>query len=119
MRHGPLAIAVALLAGLAAARIAGAQCSTNCLLVNDATDTTHGSCDFGGTGTCSLRDALTKSNAIQGWSIQFAIATGHQTINVQSDLPVIITRGTIDGTTQPGYAARRSSRFTGRAAAAR
>src|ERR1700730_5451531 len=83
MRHGPLAIAVALLAGLAAARIAGAQCSTNCLLVNDATDTTHGSCDFGRAGTCSLRDAFTKSNAIQGWSIQFAIATGHQTINVQ------------------------------------
>jgi parallel beta-helix repeat protein len=80
-----------------------ATCSTNCILVNDAGDTTHGSCDFGGVGTCSLRDAATKSNAIQGWSIQFAIGSGKQTITLMSNLPDFITRGTIDGRTQPGY----------------
>ncbi len=104
MRRRFSALAFVFLAGFGLARGARAQCSTNCIRVNDASDTTHGSCDFGGTGTCSLRDALTKSNAIQGWSIQFAIGSGAKTINVLSPLPDIITRGTIDGKTQPGYA---------------
>lgn len=89
---------------LALARAASAVCGGNCLLVNDASDTTHASCDFGGVGTCSLRDAIAKSQAIQGWSIQFAIGAGHQTISPMSNFLDIITRGTIDGTTQPGYA---------------
>jgi len=106
MRRASLvpAIAARLLAALLPAASARAVCSSNCILVNDSSDTTHMSCDFGGAGTCSLRDAITKSNAIQGWSMQFAIGTGPKTINVSTDLPDIITRGTIDGTTQPGYA---------------
>jgi hypothetical protein len=98
-RLGSVAVAL-----LLSTRFASGICGNNCLLVNDASDTIHGSCDFSAIGTCSLRDAITKSNAIQGWSIQFAIGTGHQTINVLSDLPDIITRGTIDGRTQPGFA---------------
>jgi hypothetical protein len=89
---------------LLSARFASAICGNNCLLVNDSSDLTHGSCDFSAIGTCSLRDAITKSNAIQGWSIQFAIGSGHQTISLMSNLPDIITRGTIDGRTQPGFA---------------
>ena len=99
-----LALALVFLGSFGLSSPGRAQCGVNCIRVNDASDTTHGSCDFGGTGTCSLRDALTKSNAIQGWSIQFAIGTGAKTINVLSNLPDIITRGTIDGRTQPGYA---------------
>ena len=104
MRRRWLTLVPALLGLLAAARAGFAQCGVNCIRVNDSSDTTHGSCDFGGTGTCSLRDAITRSNAIQGWSIQFAIGTGARTISLQSNLPAIITRGTIDGRTQPGYA---------------
>ena len=103
MRRRISALAFVLI-GFGLARRARAQCGVNCIRVNDGSDTTHGSCDFGGTGTCSLRDALTKSNAIQGWSIQFAIGTGAKTINVLTPLPAIITRGTIDGKTQPGSA---------------
>src|SRR6185436_14420697 len=99
-----LVLALVFLGALGFVRVSLAQCGVNCIRVNDASDTRHGSCDFGGTGTCSLRDALTKSNAIQGWSIQFAIGSGQKTINVLSNLPDIITRGTIDGRTQPGYA---------------
>ena len=99
--HLSLAISVAL---LAPAHPIAAVCSNNCLLVNDASDTIHASCEISGIGTCSLRDAIIKANAFQGWSMQFAIGSGHQTITLLTNLPDIITRGTIEGTTQPGYA---------------
>jgi hypothetical protein len=104
MRRVLLASPAVLLGVLLPASAALGVCSTNCIRVNDSSDTTHASCDIGGVGTCSLRDAITRSNALQGWSMQFAIGSGLKTINILSNLPDIITRGTIDGTTQPGYA---------------
>jgi hypothetical protein len=89
---------------LGAAPRAFAQCGNSCVLVNDPTDTTHMTCSFGGTGTCSLRDGLTLTQAFSGWSIQFAIGSGPQRISLLTDPPDIITVGTIDGSTQPGFA---------------
>jgi hypothetical protein len=73
------------------------------IVVNDAGDGTNLSC---GTvaGTCTLRDALKLAQGAPGWSIHFAIGSGPQRISIKSNLPDIITRGTLDGRTQPGYA---------------
>lgn len=89
---------------LSAPRVAYSQCDSTCFLVNDASDTTHPTCSSGGTGTCSLRDALTLAQAFSGWSIHFAIGSGEQTIGILGDLPDILHSGTIDGRTQPGFA---------------
>ena len=97
MRNRTWIVALAL---LLLARVASAQCGLSCVLVNDASDTLHPSCSFGGVGTCSLRDALTIGAAP---TVHFAIGSGHQTITLMSDLPDL-AGGTIDGTTQPGYA---------------
>jgi CSLREA domain-containing protein len=102
MRHksditiGRLVVGIGMLLGVGAAL-------AQTFVVNDAGDAINPSCGTVG-GTCSLRDAITKSQGIHGWSIQFAIGNGQQTITIQSNLPDIITRGTLDGTTQPGYA---------------
>jgi len=85
-------------ASLFAARIASAD-----FIVNDASDVDHGGCGIAPL-PCSLRDALKESQGIDGWSIHFAIGTGPQTINLMSNLPDILDRGTMDGRTQPGYA---------------
>ncbi len=81
-----------------------ADCQADCVLVNTASDTINPTCNTSGIGTCSLRDALIIVQGFEGWSIRFAIGTGHQTINLMSNLPDIIKSGTIDGRTQPGFA---------------
>jgi hypothetical protein len=89
------------LAGALAGSFAGAAT----IVVNDATDTLHSSgCAALGTGTCTLRDAITFANANSGADeIHFDIAgTGVQTIVLGSDLPVIAGDLTIDGYTQSG-----------------
>ena len=57
-------------------------------------------------GLGSLRQAILDANAVPGPDmIRFLIATGAQTINLASPLPVITGAVLIDGTTQPGFAA--------------
>ena len=56
------------------------------------------------TGTGSLREAIDDVDANGGAAtIDFAIGTGQQTIDVFSPLPAITAPVIIDGTTQPGY----------------
>ncbi len=89
------------LAGLATARIAGAAT----IVVNDATDALHSvGCAASGTGTCTLRDAITFANVNSGPDeIHFAIlGSGVHTITLDSDLPAIAEDLTIDGYTQSG-----------------
>ncbi len=95
---------VALVLFVASNSRALADCQANCYLVNTAADTINPSCDVGGIGTCSLRDAITKMALSSNNVIQFAIGSGPQTITLLSDLPDILLPVTIDGTTQPGYA---------------
>ncbi|MBI3416000.1 MAG: hypothetical protein HY043_11930 [Verrucomicrobia bacterium] len=53
----------------------------------------------------TLRKAILDANAASGTNtIQFAIGTGAATISIRSNLPVITTPISIDGTTQPGFA---------------
>lgn len=54
-------------------------------------------------GSGSLRQAILDANGELGSSITFAIGTGTQRIRPLSELPAL-NSGTIDGTTQPGYA---------------
>lgn len=54
-------------------------------------------------GPGSLRQAIADANVAQGSTITFAIGSGFRTIRPLSPLPALL-RGTIDGTTQPGYA---------------
>src|SRR6266436_4312542 len=60
------------------------------------------------TGLGSLRNAIDIANATPGADmIAFNIpGAGAQTITVNSNLPPISDRLTIDGTTQPGYAGK-------------
>jgi hypothetical protein len=92
---GRLVVGIVVLLG---ARVALAQ-----IVVNDAGDGTNLSCGTVG-GKCTLRDALTIAQGAPGWSIHFAIGSGPQRISIKKNLPDIITRGTLDGRTQPGYA---------------
>ncbi|HYX20244.1 MAG TPA: IPT/TIG domain-containing protein [Thermoanaerobaculia bacterium] len=72
--------------------------------MTDAGDTT-GSCATTGTGTCTLRDAITYANAHPGTTIAFNISgAGVHTImpGASAALPAIIATTTIDGYTQPG-----------------
>jgi len=58
-------------------------------------------------GAGSLRQAIIEANAgtcTSPCSIQFAIGSGAQTINLSSGLAAIIAPVIVDGTTQPGYA---------------
>jgi hypothetical protein len=73
------------------------------ITVNDASDTLHSpGCATTGTGTCSLRDAITFSNANGGAAaIHFGISgAGVHTISPATALPSITDPVTIDGTTQ-------------------
>ncbi len=54
-------------------------------------------------GPGSLRQAITDANAAPGSTITFAIGSGLRVIRPLSQLPTLVG-GTIDGTTQPGYA---------------
>ncbi len=54
-------------------------------------------------GAGSLRAEIGYLDANGGGSIDFAIGTGQQTIDLLSPLPAIAATVTIDGTTQPGY----------------
>lgn len=100
----PALLAAACLLCLFDTGLARADCQADCVLVNTASDTINPTCNTSGIGTCSLRDALTIVQGFEGWSIRFAIGTGHQTINLTSNLPNILRSGTIDGRTQPGFA---------------
>jgi CSLREA domain-containing protein len=70
--------------------------------VNTASDTGNGACD----GTCTLREAIDASNAVQGQipnTIRFNIpGSGVQTITPTTNLPAITRPVIIDGYTQPG-----------------
>jgi len=73
--------------------------------VNDGGDTAN-ACAATGTGTCTLRDAITYANANSGTSIVFDIpGSGVHTISPGSPLPAIGKPVTIDGYTQPGASA--------------
>jgi hypothetical protein len=77
------------------------------IVVNDPGDVLHSvGCATTGTGTCTLRDAITFANANPGPdTIHFAFAgPGVQTISVTSELPRIQDPVVIDGTSQPGFA---------------
>ena len=68
-------------------------------------------------GPGSLRHAIQQANASPGVdTITFAIGSGYQTIALASALPTITDSVIIDGTTQPGYAGHRSSKFGASAA---
>ena len=95
---------LALVILLCAAGSAGAAT----IVVNDGTDTLHSpGCATTGTGTCSLRDAITFANANPGADvIQFGLAgTTLHTLSPASALPVISDAVTIDGFSQPGSSA--------------
>ena len=81
--------------------LAGAA-SAATVTVNDAGDSTN-ACAASGTGTCTLRDALTFANANAGSTIAFSIpGTGIHTIAPAAPYPSISATVTIDGFTQPG-----------------
>jgi IPT/TIG domain/S-layer homology domain len=70
--------------------------------VNDSGDSSN-ACATSGTGTCTLRDAITYGNVHAGTTIAFDIAgAGVHTITPASALPAITAAVTIDGYTQPG-----------------
>ena len=55
-------------------------------------------------GACTLRAAIQEANAHAGHdTIEFAIGSGVQTINLSSTLTTITSPVTIDGTSQPGF----------------
>jgi hypothetical protein len=72
------------------------------IMVNDSGDSSN-ACATTGTGTCTLRDAITYANAHSGSTIAFDISgTGVHTITPTGSLPAITAPVTIDGYTQPG-----------------
>ena len=95
----------AILAFSGAALLLSGRLQAATIVVNDVSDTLHDSgCAATGTGTCTLRDAITFSNAKAGKDeIDFNIAgAGVQRIDLQADMPEITDPVTIDGYTQPG-----------------
>ena len=85
------------------------------IVVNDVSDTLHGAgCATTGTGTCSLRDAITFANSNAGAdTINFNITSGCVsnvcTIALGSSLPNITGPVTIDGYTQSPATANTNS----------
>jgi CSLREA domain-containing protein len=76
------------------------------IVVNDAGDAIH-ACATTGTGTCTLRDAITFANANANTgpdTIGFDIGSGLATIQPSTALPNVTDPVVIDGTTQPGFA---------------
>ena len=85
--------------------LASAAAGGATIVVNDSSDALHNlGCAASGTGTCTLRDAITFANVHSGPDeIHFAISgSGVHTIKLDSDLPAIAGDLTIDGYTQPG-----------------
>ena len=83
--------------------MSSAQAAT--IIVNDASDSLHDpGCANSGTGTCTLRDAMTFGNANNGPDeIHFDIAgVGVHTITLDANLPAVAGQLTIDGYTQTG-----------------
>jgi hypothetical protein len=73
--------------------------------VNDGGDSSN-TCATSGSGTCTLRDAITYANAHPGTTIGFSIpGSGVHTITPASAYPQIVATVTIDGFTQPGSSA--------------
>jgi hypothetical protein len=73
--------------------------------VNDSGDSTN-ACATTGTGTCTLRDAMSYANAHSATTIVFNIpVAGVHTISPANPLPPIMAQTTIDGYTQPGASA--------------
>jgi CSLREA domain-containing protein len=94
------------LAGFAVLKVASTVSGAT-IVVNDPTDSFHfGQCPSTGTGTCSLRDAITYANGSPGADvIQFALpGSGIRTLPLFAALPSISDALTIDGTSQPGFA---------------
>ena len=94
-------MAVFVLAGVVG--VGGAGAAT--IVVNDSSDALHNlGCAAFGTGTCTLRDAITFGNANAGADeVHFDIAgSGVHTITLDSDLPGVNGNLTIDGYTQVG-----------------
>ena len=90
------AAAALVIGGIAAAGAAAT------VTVSDAGDSSN-PCATTGTGTCTLRDAITFANAHSGFTIAFDIAgSGVHTITPTTDYPAIVAPVTIDGFTQPG-----------------
>jgi len=52
----------------------------------------------------ALRQAITDANAAAPATVAFSIGSGVQTIVPLSELPIVGSNVTIDGSTQPGYA---------------
>src|SRR5262249_22065367 len=101
-------------APLVTSRVTLSTCTTSsgpppALTVNDAGDTLHASqapCATPGTGSCTLRDAVTYANAHAGAVIHFDIpGAGVHTISPATALPTITAPMTIDGYSQPGASA--------------
>ena len=94
-----------LVSALSGLVVFAARLSAATVTVNDAGDATHG-CATTGTGTCSLRDALTFANANAGSTVAFSISgPGVHTIQPATALPSLLATMTIDGFTQPGSSA--------------
>jgi CSLREA domain-containing protein len=95
-----------LVAGMALMLLAcAANVTAATVTVNDTGDST-GTCATTGTGTCTLRDAITYANANTGSTIAFNIAgAGVHTITPATDYPNILVPVTIDGYTQLGSSA--------------
>jgi hypothetical protein len=80
----------------------GATADAAAVTVNDGGDSLN-ACATTGTGTCTLRDAITYANAHAGSTIAFNIpGSGVHTISPASSLPAISAAVMIDGSTQPG-----------------
>jgi parallel beta-helix repeat protein len=85
--------------------VCAANAAAATVTVTDAGDSTN-ACATTGTGTCTLRDAITYANANTGSTIAFNIAgAGVHTITPATDYPNILVPVTIDGYTQPGTSA--------------
>ncbi|HEX6185118.1 MAG TPA: Calx-beta domain-containing protein [Pyrinomonadaceae bacterium] len=88
----------------AASAAAGAVFTVNSVLDTPDANTSDGLCNDGA-GRCTLRAAIQQANATAGAdTINFHIATGVQTIVLDSTLPDVSDPAVIDGSTQPGYA---------------
>jgi IPT/TIG domain/S-layer homology domain len=94
-----------LVSALSGLVVFAAGLSAATVTVNDAGDATHG-CATTGTGTCSLRDALSFANANSGSTVAFSISgSGVHTIQPATPYPALLATMTIDGFTQPGSSA--------------
>jgi len=91
-----------LVSGLPGILLLAGTLSAATVTVNDSGDSTN-ACAASGTGTCTLRDALTFANANAGSTIAFSIpGTGVHTIAPATPYPSMSAQVVIDGFTQPG-----------------